>query len=129
MHRPHALIVDDNSQNLMVLNRLLVKEGFQTTQASHPDQLNAVLPTLESVSIVFLDLELPGNDGFAILDMLRVDPRFAGVPIVAYTVHLSEIRVAHQRGFHSFLGKPLDSERFPEQLARILAGEQVWETA
>ncbi len=30
-------------------------------------------------------------------------------------------------GFDGFLGKPLDNARFPDQLARILRGEPVWE--
>jgi hypothetical protein len=33
----------------------------------------------------------------------------------------------HALGFDGFLGKPLDSARFPEQLDRILAGKPVWE--
>jgi len=49
------------------------------------------------------------------------------VPIIAYTVHVSEIDVVRQHGFDGFLGKPLDSARFPQQLARILNREPVWE--
>jgi DNA-binding NarL/FixJ family response regulator len=48
-------------------------------------------------------------------------------PIIAYTVHLNEIANTRQLGFDGFLGKPLDVTRFPEQLARILRGEQLWE--
>jgi two-component system cell cycle response regulator DivK len=49
------------------------------------------------------------------------------VLFIAYTVHVSEISLAHKHGFDGFIGKPLDSERFPNQLARILSGEHVWE--
>ena len=35
---------------------------------------------------------------------------------------------AAQAGFHSFLGKPLNVEKFPDQLQQILAGEPVWDT-
>ena len=45
-----------------------------------------------------------------------------------YTVHVSEIGVARDLGFHSFLGKPLDVDKFPEQLKRILNDEPVWVT-
>jgi two-component system cell cycle response regulator DivK len=34
---------------------------------------------------------------------------------------------ARAEGFNGFLGKPLDPDRFPGQVRRMLAGEQVWE--
>lgn len=125
----HALIIDDNAQNMGVIARLLAKQGFRTTQAADASNLEALLKTLEPVDIVFLDLELPGMSGFEVLKAMKADHRFNQVPIVACTVHLSAINQAHQAGFHSFLGKPLDAGRFPEQVARILDGERVWETS
>jgi two-component system, cell cycle response regulator DivK len=71
---------------------------------------------------------MPGLNGYQVIEALKADARFASVPFVAYTVHISEIQAAHQRGFDGFLGKPLNADKFPDQLARILKGEQVWET-
>lgn len=122
-----ALIIDDNSKNLNILAQLLSKQGVNATTVSHPNQLPAALETLRRVDVVFLDLEMPGKDGFEVCEMLRSDPQFEGVPIVAYSVHVSEINTAYQRGFDGFLGKPLDADKFPDQLARILKGEPVWE--
>jgi two-component system cell cycle response regulator DivK len=34
---------------------------------------------------------------------------------------------ARAAGFNGFLGKPLDPDRFPEQIRRIMNGEAVWE--
>ncbi|MBL8156939.1 MAG: response regulator [Anaerolineae bacterium] len=124
----HALIIDDNAQNRDIIGRLLAKQGFQTTEAADAQSLDSLLETLVPVDIVFLDLELPGRNGFEILRRMKADARFEHVPIVACTVHLNEINRAHQQGFHSFLGKPLDAGRFPEQVARILDGERVWES-
>ena len=129
MHEKHALIIDDNSKNVMVLARLLAAEGVQNTQITDPRKLASALQNLGVVDVVFLDLEMPMIDGFQVLDTLKSDDRFQSVPIVAYTVHVSEIGAAHQHGFNGFIGKPLDSDRFPDQLARILKGEGVWETA
>jgi CheY-like chemotaxis protein len=78
------------------------------------------------VDVVFLDLEMPDIDGYAVLEILKSDNRFDTVPIVAHTVHFGEINNAQHVGFHSFLGKPLNIDRFPDQLARILIGEHVW---
>lgn len=129
MNQEHALIIDDNARNVDVLARLLRAEGVSSTQVTNPNQLEDAVSNLDQVNVVFLDLELPGITGYQILAWLKSDPRFQSVPVVAYTVHTSEINVAYQQGFDGFLGKPIRYDRFPSQLRRILQGEEVWETA
>lgn len=128
MSQAQAIIVDDNSKNLHVLARLLRNEGMNSIQLTHANGLEAAVEQAENLAVIFLDLELPGDDGFTLLTRLKSDPRTQTVPVIAYTVHVSEINVAHRHGFDGFIGKPLDSEKFPEQLERILRGEPVWET-
>jgi two-component system cell cycle response regulator DivK len=127
MQTLHALIIDDNEKNVNVLARLMAEQGMTSTIVTRPQQLPQVLAALEQVHIAFVDLEMPGLDGYTVLGMLRADPRFNGVPIIACTVHVSEINFAHQHGFDGFIGKPLDPDRFPQQLARVLEGKPVWE--
>jgi two-component system cell cycle response regulator DivK len=129
MSKIHALVIDDNGRSVKVLLMLLAKEDVEYTEVSHPSQLESVLENLGQVDVVFLDLEMPNRDGFEVRAILRDDPHFDGVPIIAYTVHVSEIDRTYEQGFDGFIGKPLDSDRFPDQLARILNGESVWETA
>lgn len=128
MGQSQALIIDDNSKNLTILARLLRTEGLNSIQLTHSRGLEEALEEAENLSVVFLDLELPGDDGFTLLTRLKSDPRTQSLPVIAYTVHVSEINVAHRHGFDGFIGKPLDSEKFPEQLERILRGDPVWET-
>lgn len=127
MSQPHALIIEDNSKNMRVLTDLLSKEGFTYTDILDARLVQEALPTIDQIDIVFLDLEMQSVNGYDILDMLKADDRHQLVPVVAYTVHVSEMNNAHEAGFHSFLAKPLDSDRFPEQVARVLRGERVWE--
>jgi len=125
MSQRHALVIDDNKQNLKVLVQLLTREGISSTEVLDPRTLDHVLPGLGPVDVVFLDLEMPGVDGYTVKDQLRA--RIGQTPIVAYTVHVSEINTVRNVGFDGFLGKPVDGKRFPQQLARILGGEPVWE--
>jgi len=127
MSQTHALVIDDNAQNLRVLTQLLSKQGVTSTEVLNPAKLQNILPTLKQVDVVFLDLEMPGVDGYSVKELLRA--HLGNTPIVAYTVHVSEINTVQQLGFDGFLGKPLDGARFPGQLARILRGEPVWERA
>jgi two-component system, cell cycle response regulator DivK len=122
---PHALVIDDNAQNLRVLVHLLTKLGVTCTEVLYSNTLPEVLATLESVDVVFLDLEMPYINGYEAKDLLR--SHLSGVTIIACTVHISEIHVVLDMGFDGFIGKPLDKDRFPDQLERILSGEPVWE--
>ena len=121
----NALVIDDNHQNLRVLSQLLTRNHVKCVEVANPLKLNDALVQMQRVDVVFLDLEMPGLDGFSVKKLLR--EQLGRVPIIAYTVHVSEIDVVRQHGFDGFLGKPLDSARFPHQLARILNGEGVWE--
>ncbi len=124
----HALIVEDNARNVAVLARLLAEQNITSTQVTNPKHLDGLFAEMPPVNVVFVDLEMPGLSGYDVLAKIKARPEFAGVPVVAYTVHVSEMTAAQQRGFDGFIGKPLDPDRFPAQLSRILSGEAVWET-
>lgn len=129
---PHALVIDDNLLNIEVLCMMLTYAGLSTTPLDHLQFLDQTLARLTEsmmrVDVAFVDLEFPNGDGYQVLRKLKALPAFAKVPIVAYTVHTSEIDIARRNGFDSFLGKPLNTRRFPEQLRQILDHQPVWET-
>jgi CheY-like chemotaxis protein len=124
---PHALIIDDNTMNINVLKMLLDRESCTYTAVQLPNKLPEVLGTVEKIDVVFLDLEMPHHDGFDLLHELKASPHLQDAPIIAYTVHTSEIDRARQSGFDGFLGKPLSANDFPNQFERILNGERIWE--
>ena len=126
MTQLHALIVDDNRDNVSILAQLLSFEGIHSTTIEDPTKLEAMLQRLPETQVVFLDLEMPKLNGYQLFNKLRSIERFQNIPIVAYTVHVSEINTARSLGFHSFLAKPIDQDNFPEQLARILNNQPVW---
>lgn len=123
----HALLIDDNTTNLQVLKMLMEEHGWHCTTITQPAQLGFELVHLDPIDLVFLDLEMPGANGYDVLNYLRANSRFANVPIIANTVHVSEINTVYEHGFQGFIGKPIDPDRFPDQLARIMNGEAVWE--
>jgi CheY-like chemotaxis protein len=122
----HAVIIDDQQSNIKVLGMLLEQEGVTYSQTTDPNRLEHILAGSGQIDVVFLDLEFPTADGLDLLSVLRSYPALSGVPIIAYTVHTSEINQMRNGGFDGFLGKPLNAPDFPENLRRILSGEAVW---
>ena len=127
MSHHHAVVIDDKLANLEVMSVLLEKEAVSCTTIESPRLVLNTLSALARVDVVFLDLEFPNDDGFDILNTLKSDSKLGTIPIVAYTVHTSEIDAARRAGFHSFLGKPLNAQHFGDQLRRILNNIPVWE--
>lgn len=122
----HALIIDDNPVDQKVLAQLLTLEGVRLTQIYDPSNLETELDALDDIDIIFVDLEMPTYNGYQVLEVLT--QRYGtSLPIVACTVHTSEVITARTQGFHSFIAKPLNVSRFSSQIQRILQGESVWD--
>lgn len=122
-----ALIVDDNISNIEVLQLLLEQEGVQSSKTQSVRHVQKTLGEMEQVDVIFVDLEFPQGNGFQVLNTLRALEQLKDVPIIAYSVHTSEIDQVRLAGFDGFLGKPLQAQKFPGQLKRILSGGAVWE--
>lgn len=120
-----AVVIDDNGANVEVLASLLSAQGGEVVSFKDPTKALAALGGLSQIDAVFVDLDMPKITGFEMLDHLRKG--LPNVPIIAYTVHISEIDVARRLGFDGFLGKPLDHDRFPKLLEKILNHQSVWE--
>ena len=121
-----AIIIEDDVNSAKVLAHLLLKEGIESIMITHFAQFQSQAPI--DPAIIFVDLEMPSISGYEVLEVLMRDAHYQSVPIIASSVHLNEIKQVRDAGFHSFIGKPLRKDVFPNQLHRILAGERIWET-
>ena len=128
MTKAHVVIVDDNEIGIKVLGEMLSALDVSYTAIQDPTHLEGISDELTHVDAIFLDLEMPKIDGYEMLAILKDDLRVSS-PIIAYSVHTAEMTTARELGFDGFLGKPLQRNRFHEQLERILNGEPVWEVS
>ena len=126
----HILVVEDNVSNFVLIARLLAFMGVQkcewkTTGWGVVDFAN----TMPRVDLILMDLRLPHEDGYDALRQIRADDRLKKTLVIVVTAHGStaEMQRAREAGFDGFLSKPLDADRFPEQIRQILNGEQVWD--
>jgi CheY-like chemotaxis protein len=122
-----ALIIEDDESSIQVLEHLLRQMRVRAITIRDSGPVEQMFEQLERPDVIFLDLEMPHLNGYNVLELIQSNAKFEGVPTVAYTTHTSHINRAKRVGFHSFLGKPLDSARFGDQLRTILSHEPVWE--
>ena len=123
------MIVEDDEDNLLLAQNLVRLAGVeQCVGVRDAREAMSVLERLPRVDLVLLDLRLPEEDGYVMLERIRSASRLEDVKVVAVTVSIlaEDVERARGAGFDGFLGKPLDF-CFPGQLCRILAGGKVWE--
>jgi CheY-like chemotaxis protein len=126
----HILVVADNVPNFVMIARMLAQIGVTHCEwRTSGWQVVQVADSLPALDLVLLDIHLPYEDGFQALHKLRTHPRLRETRIVALTDSTSqdELERAQEAGFDGFLTTPLNPERFPDQIKRLLAGEPVWE--
>ena len=125
-----VVIVEDNADNMMVAQDLVYLAGVRKCEGVEDGAAAmALLERLPRVDLVLLDIQLPGEDGYEVLARIRGHPELGDTKVVAMTagVLAEDVGRARVAGFDGFVGKPLEFERFPGQVRRILAGEEVWE--
>ena len=126
----HVLVVEDNVPNFVLIARMLAFMGVQRCEWKTSGwQVVQFADTLPRVDLILMDIRLPYEDGYQALQKLRANARLKDTIVCAVTAEASEdqMRRARKAGFNGFLGKPLDPDKFPSQIRRLLAGEEVWE--
>jgi two-component system cell cycle response regulator DivK len=124
-----VLVVEDNVSNFQLVARMLEALGMRCEWKTSGYEVLEYAEALPRVDMVLMDIRLPYEGGFEAAAKLRRSQRFASVPIVGISAVASSEQVerAKSAGFNGFLGKPLDPDRFPDQIRRVMAGEKVWE--
>jgi len=125
----YVLVIEDDPNNLMVTTDLLrmAQVKYINSRASGWQGLK-LAESMSRVDLILLDIQLPREDGYTVLAKIRANPKLKGTLVVAVTANVLPQDEARARaaGFDSFIGKPLDFDRFPQQILRLLQGETVW---
>ena len=101
-----VLIVDDNHDSAELLSLVLAREGHETRVVHDPREA-IPLASAFCPQVAFLDIGLPGMDGFELLEILRTLPELVGCTFVAVTGY-EELCGPGARGFDAHLVKPID---------------------
>ena len=104
---PLVLVVDDSITVRRVTQRLLQREGYRVALAI--DGAQALERMREELPVVVLsDIEMPGMDGFELVQHMRADNTLKGLPVVMITSRIADKHREHARqlGVDHYLGKP-----------------------
>ena len=117
-----ALLIEDNEQNRYLTTFLLEKSGYRVVAASDGPRGIAVAQTFVP-SVILLDIQLPGMDGYAVSGVLRGLPSLRTTPIIAVTSHamVGDREKAIAAGCTGYIEKPINPETFVAEIESLCA--------
>jgi len=132
-----VLVIDDSATIVALLRRMLRQNELVTLEAGDAES-GIEIARAEHPDLIFLDIVLPGMNGFAALRNLRREPATRDIPVIMISGNeqATEQFYAHRIGADDFMKKPfsraevfarierlLDPDRIPRRLQAAAAGE------
>jgi adenylate cyclase len=110
------LVVDDDIDALHGLEQILTTAGYGTITCTTDPQRVAALHVEHDFDAILLDVQMPGMDGFEVMEALKQRERGGYLPVLALTAEPGHRTQALRFGAKDFLRKPFDPE---ELLLRV----------
>ena len=120
-NRGTILYVEDNSDNRMLIRRVLNAEGFTVHEASSATAALDLLKTIHP-DLILMDINMPDMDGYTLTAHIRALPNLGVVPIVALTANVmrGDRERSLEAGCDGYIQKPIDIDTLTQQIERFL---------
>lgn len=102
------LIVDDQQTNISLLEGVLRQAGYTRVTATMDPQQVCALHRAHSYDLILLDLQMPGMDGFQVIEGLKTNDADSYLPVLVITAQPGHKLRALQAGAKDFVSKPFD---------------------
>ncbi len=110
------LIVDDQDANILLLERMLCTAGYVSIESTADSHRVCELHLKHRYDLILLDLQMPGMDGFQVMEGLKKIEKDGYLPVLVITAQPDHKLRALQSGAKDFVSKPLE---LAEVLARV----------
>lgn len=121
-----VLIVDDSPTIVFALKKMLQSAGLVTMEAGDA-RLALSIARAGIPDLIFLDIILPGDNGFSVLRTLRKDPSTAHIPVIMMSGNeqATQLFYGGRTGADDFMKKPFSSHDVFSRIERLLDADLV----
>jgi len=102
------LIVDDQESNVSLLEQMLGDAGYTNVASTMKPQEVCTLHRKNRYDLILLDLQMPGMDGFQVIEALKTNDADGYLPVVVITAQPGHKLRALRAGARDFVSKPFD---------------------
>ena len=108
-----VLLVDDDARNIFALSSVLERRGMRVLTATTGNEAISVLESRSDVAIVLMDIMMPGMDGYETMQVIRANPAFRRLPMIALTAKAmkGDREKCLEAGASDYLAKPVNTEQ------------------
>ncbi len=108
-----VLVVDDDVRNIFALSSVLERRGMHVLTAGTGREAIDLLSTTDDVAIVLMDIMMPDMDGYETMQVIRQNPIFRRLPIIALTAKAmkGDREKCLEAGASDYLAKPVNTEQ------------------
>jgi CheY-like chemotaxis protein len=118
----HALVVDDNQINRLLINKVLTRWGATADFAENGLQAVEKIENNRNYDVVLMDIYMPEMGGMEATQVIRskAEPYFRELPIIALTASMltSEVNEMEKAGMSDYILKPFDPKNLFDKLSR-----------
>jgi HAMP domain-containing protein/signal transduction histidine kinase/DNA-binding response OmpR family regulator len=108
-----VLVVDDDVRNIFALSSVLERRGMTVLTAGTGREAIEMLESTNDLAIVLMDIMMPEMDGFETMQVIRQNPKFRRLPIIALTAKAmkGDREKCLEAGASEYLAKPVNTEQ------------------
>jgi len=108
-----VLLVDDDARNIFALSSVLERRGMNVLTATTGKEAVALVESSPDLALVLIDIMMPEMDGYATTALIRQNPRFRRLPIIALTAKAmkGDREKCLQAGASDYLAKPVNTDQ------------------
>ena len=114
------LIVDDQAVNIALLEQMLAQAGYDNVASTMDPHEVFALHRKNRYDLLLLDLQMPGMDGFQVMEGLKTNGRDGYLPVLVITAQPGHKMRALQAGAKDFISKPFDLVEVKTRIHNLL---------
>jgi len=108
-----VLLVDDDARNIFALSSVLERRGMHVLTATTGNEAIELVESTPDLAIVLMDIMMPEMDGYQTMQVIRGNPDFRRLPIIALTAKAmkGDREKCLDAGASDYLAKPVNTEQ------------------